>query len=126
MFKVMIIDPEIKSSNTLKKMLKNRLDVELLGVYSDTKKFLKEFVNKTTDVIFIWLSTNHYNGMHLGRAIRKSCPDIKIIFFFNNNYLGTDTFQIKSREYLFSSFSEGSINNTITSILKPITGKCLN
>lgn len=126
MFKVMIIDPEAESSDTLKRILKNRIDVELLGSYSNTKNFLKEFVNKTTDVVFIWLATNHYNGRHLARAICKSCPNTKVVFFSNNNHLTIDNFELKVMDYLFSPFSEDSLNRTITSSLKFIEEECFN
>ena len=119
----MIIDPEIKSSNTLKRMLRNRLDIEVLGVYSNTKNFLKEFVNNTTDIVFIWLTTNHYNGMHLARAICKSCPNTKVIFFSNNKLIA-NTFEPKVVDYLFFKFSENIVNGIITNNLKTVYEEC--
>ncbi|WP_411682156.1 response regulator [Clostridium thailandense] len=124
MFRVMIIDPKIKSSNTLKNMLKNSMDIEVLGVYSNTKNFLKEFVNKTTDIVFIWITTNHYNGMHLARAICKSCPNTKVIFFSDRNKLITNAFEPKVVDYLFFKFSENIVNETITNSLKTIYEEC--
>lgn len=102
--KVMIIDPHKESHEFLKKMLEEMCDVELIDNYDNKYSLLESLINNIPDIVFIWLESNSFSGIHLAKEIRKQRLNTRLIFFSNSTRFAVDAFELEAADYLVFPF----------------------
>jgi len=100
--KVLLVDDHQIVRDGIKRILKDELDIELVGSVSSGREVLDFLKNAPTDIIVADLSMPNMSGIELTERLRESYPDVRVLILsmFNNEEYIVSAIQAGAKGYL--------------------------
>ncbi|RDI90895.1 autolysin response regulator [Thermosipho africanus Ob7] len=123
MLKVAIIDDEYYARESLKDLINEMTDFEIIGCFESVEEFLKNKKNKKPDVIFLDIEMPSINGIKAAKYLDK----YEIVFVTAYSEYAVDAFEVNALDYLTKPVSEIRFLETIKRIEEKLcTKKIIN
>src|SRR5690625_2801800 len=114
--KAVLIDDEKMVLNYLEELLGNYDTINVVGTFTNPHAG-KEFIEKEgVDVAFLDINMPEYNGMEIAKDIRKTNPDLMIIFVTAHDEYAIDSFEVQATDYVVKPILKERIDKTIKRI----------
>lgn len=111
--KVILIDDEQLSNDLLKLMLQRIGGVEVIGTYTNPMEALESLKDQMIDTIFLDNEMGQYNGIQIAKKIRKTHPEINIVFVTAYEQFAVDAFEIRAADYLLKPVIQARLKETL-------------
>lgn len=108
--RIAIVDDDIQICESLKSYLDELLDLsfELRTFYSG-EAFLEAFEAGMFDLIILDIFMDRLTGMEVAREIRKSDPDVKLVFNTTSNEFASESYEVNACYYLHKPIDKSHI-----------------
>jgi two-component SAPR family response regulator len=114
--KVIIIDDEKLAIEVLEYYLSELNDIEIVGCYTDPRKFFQEQATIDYDVAFIDVEMPGLSGIDLARNLNVSRPNVVVVFVTAYKEYAFDAYQVDGFDYLMKPVSKERLRKTISKI----------
>lgn len=118
MLKAIIVDDERPAIRELQYLLVDYEEIEVIGVYTDPVKALKEIEENKPQIAFLDINMPQMNGIDLACAITDSHPDINIVFTTAYDNYAVEAFELHALDYLLKPIYKDRLEKTIQRIIK--------
>ncbi|WP_126993654.1 LytR/AlgR family response regulator transcription factor [Thermosipho globiformans] len=122
MIKVAIIDDEYYARESLKDLINEMTDFEIVGCFESVQDFLKNKKNKEPDVIFLDIEMPSINGIKASKYLDK----YEIVFVTAYSEYAVEAFEVNALDYLTKPVSEVRFFETIKRIEEKLSKKVIN
>ena len=114
--KVIIIDDEKMAIEVLEYYLSEFSDIEIVGCYTDPRKFFLEQATIDYDVAFIDAEMPGLSGIDLVRNLNVNRPNVLAVFVTAYKEYAFDAYQVNGFDYLMKPVSKERLHRTISKI----------
>ncbi|MBB6062757.1 DNA-binding LytR/AlgR family response regulator [Thermosipho japonicus] len=122
MIKVAIIDDEYYARESLKDLINEMTNFEIVGCFESVQDFLKNKKNNEPDVIFLDIEMPSVNGIKASKYLNK----YEIVFVTAYSEYAVDAFEVNALDYLTKPVSEIRFLETIKRIEEKLSKKVIN
>src|SRR5690625_3369011 len=114
--KAVLIDDEKMVLTYLEELLSDYETINVVGTFTNPQDG-KEFIEtEKVDVAFLDINMPEYNGMEIAKDIRKTNPDLMIIFVTAHDEYAIDSFEVQATDYVVKPILKERIDKTIKRI----------
>lgn len=114
--RAVLIDDEELATDMLKRLLEERGDVEVVGVFHHTADLLKAMPNLSADAAFMDIEMPGMNGLKLAEALRSMHEDIEIVFVTAHQQYALDAFRVHAANYLLKPVTHVWLDQAVQGI----------
>lgn len=117
--KIAVLDDEKFYRDDVKTKIENyqkdHLDVTLkVDVFEDAEQFLKTFMDKTFDLVYLDIKLNEKNGMNIAQIIYNTKPSCMIIFITSYMEYFNESFTVHAFQYMKKPIETEFFNRELT------------
>lgn len=123
--KVICVDDEKIMLEGIMMTCREITDIEEVTGFRKSTEALEYVQNNKVDVAFLDIDMPVIDGMTLARKMKKSCPDLKIIFTTGYSEFAIEAFKMKASGYLLKPIKKNDIQQEIDS-LKQLSENAMN
>jgi len=116
--RAVLIDDEEFATDLLKRLLEERGDVEVVGIFHHTAELLKALPNLSADAAFADIEMPGMNGLQLAEALRSIREDIEIVFVTAHRQYALDAFRVHAADYLLKPVKRGELDQALHGICR--------
>lgn len=120
MIRAIIIDDEIKDQSSLKNILAQFQNVQVIGSYKGNEININEIAYYDIHAVFLETEMKTKNGMQLAQSIATLYPDIHIIFVTNNINFAIPAFEMETLDYLLKPVTIKRLTKTIDRLTRRV------
>ncbi len=111
-----LIDDEKMVLNYLEELLQDYETINVIGTFTNPHAG-KDFIEtEAVDIVFLDINMPEYNGMEIAKDIRKTNPDLMIIFVTAHDEYAVDSFEVQATDYVVKPILKERIDKTIARI----------
>ncbi len=112
--KIVIVDDDVQSFKYLKSLLSEALGSPAeFSYFKSGEDFLKSWQPGVYDVIILDIFMNGITGVDAAKEIRKTDPDVKIVFSTASNEFASESYEVNACYYLRKPFGKEKIKNML-------------
>lgn len=117
--KIALVDDEVQHLTKLHELLASEL-LKLLpqsrhqiDSYSTSQAFLQRWKAGSYDVIILDIFMGDITGVDIAKEIRRTDPDVKLVFCSRSNEFAAESYQVNAQYYLVKPPTAGAIINML-------------
>ena len=117
--KIALVDDEIIQLQRLHELLSAELTAKLphtphwIDSYRSGQSFLEHWQAGKYDVVVLDIFMGGITGVEVAREIRRTDPDVKLVFCSRSNEFAAESYQVNAQYYLVKPATPGSIANML-------------
>ena len=117
--RVIVVDDEAHARNRLKRLLEN-LSIEGVEVFDRSIYAISFAKENKVDVAFLDISMPEINGIGLAKELKKTNPQINVVFCTGYSEYMQDAIDLHASGYLLKPAEAESVKKAIDNLLHPI------
>ncbi len=114
--RVIIVDDEIYAIETLKQMLLNYSDIDIVDTYTDPLLAISNLNHTKPDIIFLDINLGSYSGIDLANEFFNYDSNIEIVFVTAYSEYALLAFELNAQDYLLKPITQKRLDKTIERI----------
>lgn len=118
MLRAVLLDDEKPALNVLNKVIGERNDVQVVGVYTDPTEMLKDVWGLMPDLIFLDIEMPEMNGLELAARLLELHENIEVVFVTAYRQYALEAFRVHALDYLLKPIDPHLLHRTIERVLK--------
>ncbi|AKL97295.1 response regulator receiver and SARP domain containing protein [Clostridium aceticum] len=118
MLKAIIVDDEILAVKLIENLLREKEEVEIVGVCNDAKDVIKMVERLNPHIVFLDIEMPGDNGITVAEEITKTDENIEIIFVTAYEGYAIEAFRVHAANYLLKPINKQHLYQTINRIMK--------
>ena len=107
MMKCIIVDDERPAREELRYFIEKFSSMQITAELEDGNEVIEYLSKNSIDVAFLDISMPLMSGINLASAIKKSNPDMLVIFVTAHRDFAVDAFELKAFDYILKPISKG-------------------
>lgn len=117
--RIALVDDEISQLQHLQELLTAELDTLMrhtphsIDSYQSGQSFLDQWKAGSYDVIILDIFMGGMTGVDLAKEIRRTDPDVKLVFCSRSNEFAAESYQVNAQYYLVKPATPGSVSNML-------------
>lgn len=117
--KIALVDDEISQLQHLGELLAAELKVLIghtsnqIDAYRSGQTFLDHWTAGSYDVIVLDIFMGGITGVDVAKEIRRTDPDVKLVFCSRSNEFAAESYQVNAQYYLVKPATQGSVSNML-------------
>ena len=118
--KIALVDDEIIQLQNLRQLLASELNslipytAHKIDGYRSGQTFLEHWHAGMYDVVVLDIFMGGITGVDVAKEIRRTDPDVKLVFCSRSNEFAAESYQVNAQYYLVKPATPGSISNMLS------------
>jgi two-component SAPR family response regulator len=115
MIRVVAVDDEQPALRRVERLLRQRDDVEVGGLFDSAKQFLESALTspEPIDLAFLDMEMPGMHGLELARKLRAVRPEVQIAFLTAYEEYARDAFDVEALDYLLKPITDDDLARTL-------------
>lgn len=116
--KIAAIDDERHVLDRFQRMIAEKTELELCGLFESGEQFLAYLRENPLDAVFLDIEMPGVDGLQMAEQIQSMNENIEIIFVTAFNQYAVDAFELQAVDYILKPLKEERLEKTIKRLLK--------
>ena len=113
MKKILVIDPNKSLTQELVLLLKTFEDFDIYYPTIYVNSLLKDIKKFASDIVFINITNQYFDGFFIGRELMKNNPDVKVVYLSDSKEFATNAFEENATDYLVYPVTRERLERTL-------------
>jgi two-component SAPR family response regulator len=118
MLRAAIVDQKIPDSNTLKILLEQTGQVQVVAEYTKSPEALKRISGLQPDVVFLDAEMPGINGIELARILLEQGEAVAVVFVTASRDYAVEAFEVNAVDYLLKPVLPETVCRVVSKLLK--------
>ncbi len=118
MIRVVIVDDEPLVLNLLKKRLKDRGDIDIIGEFTDSEEALEKIPGLEPDIAFLDVEMPEMDGIELASKLQRRNIDMDIVFVTAYEQYAVEAFKLNALHYILKPVDDTGVTEVLRRMSK--------